>query len=174
MAFWQIWRKLLLFATFLRVHSNSKKISYLFWQNRYPNLKTICHIMLNFFLLSKLPESLLLAKYFIYVTATLNKIWESLKTCSRPTCLGCLGANVPYVLMCSRANVSCVLRCSRANMPWELTCLICQHTLCAYILPCQHCFRAHVLKCHRAFSPLLHTVCLTTRAPANMLFLLIK
>ena len=44
----QIYRELLSLMTFLRVHSNSKEVSYLPWQNTYPNLKTTCHIKLNF------------------------------------------------------------------------------------------------------------------------------
>ena len=50
MACLQIYRELLSLATFLRVHSNSKEVSYLSWQNTYPNLKTTCHIKLKFFL----------------------------------------------------------------------------------------------------------------------------
>ena len=49
MAYLQIYRELLSLATFLLVHLNLKKVSYLFWQNAYPNLKTACHIKLNFF-----------------------------------------------------------------------------------------------------------------------------
>ena len=44
----QIYRELLLLVTFLRVHSNSKEVSYLSWQNTYPNLKTTFHMKLNF------------------------------------------------------------------------------------------------------------------------------
>ena len=44
----QIYQELLSLMTFLRVHSNSKEVSYLPWQNTYPNLKTTCHIKLNF------------------------------------------------------------------------------------------------------------------------------
>ena len=58
-----IYQELLLLVTFLQVHSNSK--SYLSWQNRYPNLKTTCHIKLKFFLWTKLLESLLLTKNLI-------------------------------------------------------------------------------------------------------------
>ena len=36
----QIYQKLLSLATFLRVHSILKEVSYLSWQNTYPNLKT--------------------------------------------------------------------------------------------------------------------------------------
>ena len=61
------------FGTFFRVHSNSKEVSYLSWQNTYPNLKTTCHIKLKFFLWTKLLENLLLAKYLISVAATLIK-----------------------------------------------------------------------------------------------------
>ena len=71
MAFLQIYRELLSLATFLRVHSNSKEISYLNWQNRYPNLKSTCHIKLKFFLWTKLLESLLTAKYLLSIAATL-------------------------------------------------------------------------------------------------------
>ena len=71
MACLQICRELLSLATFLRVYSNSKEVSYLCWQNRYPNLKTTCHIKLKYFLWTKLLESLLLTKYLISVTATL-------------------------------------------------------------------------------------------------------
>ena len=38
----------------------------------YINLKTTCHIKLKFFLWTNLLESLLLEKYFIYVTAALS------------------------------------------------------------------------------------------------------
>ena len=38
----------------------------------YPNLKTICHIKLKYFLWAKLLKNLLLAKYLIPVTAPLN------------------------------------------------------------------------------------------------------
>ena len=50
-------------ATFLRVYSNSKEVSYLSWQNTYPNLKTAFHINLKFLLWTKLLENLFLAKY---------------------------------------------------------------------------------------------------------------
>ena len=43
----------------------------LYWQNKYPNLKTTCHIMLKFFLWTKFLKSLHLAKYLISVAATL-------------------------------------------------------------------------------------------------------
>ena len=65
----QIYRGLLSFKTFLPVHSNSKEVFYLSWQNTYPHLKTTCHIKLQFFLWTKLLENLLLAKYLIFVTA---------------------------------------------------------------------------------------------------------
>ena len=50
MACLQIYRELSNLPTFLGVHSNSKEVSYLSWQNTYPNLKTTCHIKLKFFL----------------------------------------------------------------------------------------------------------------------------
>ena len=69
MACLQIYRELLSLTTFLRVHSNSKEVSYLSWQNTYHNLKTTCHIKLKYFLWTKLLENLLLAKYLISVAA---------------------------------------------------------------------------------------------------------
>ena len=74
MACSQIYRQLLSLTTFLRVHSNSKEVSYLFDKMRTPNLKTTCHIKLKFFLWTKLLENLLLAKYFISVAAPLMTI----------------------------------------------------------------------------------------------------
>ena len=68
----QIYRELLSLVTFFRVHSISEKISYLSWQNTYPNLKTSCYIKLKFLLRTKLQENLLLAKYLISVAASLN------------------------------------------------------------------------------------------------------
>ena len=79
MACLQIYRELLSLATFLRVHSNSKEVSYLSWQNTYPNLKTTCHIKLKFFFWTKLLENLLLAKYLISVAAPLTFSWIELK-----------------------------------------------------------------------------------------------
>ena len=55
----------MLLATFLGVHSNSKEVSYLSWQNIYPNLKTTCHIKLKFFLWTKPLHKFLLANYLI-------------------------------------------------------------------------------------------------------------
>ena len=71
MVFLQIYQELLSLTTFLRVHSNSEVVSYLDWQNTYPNLKTTCHIKLIFFLCTKLLDNLLLAKYLISVAAPL-------------------------------------------------------------------------------------------------------
>ena len=72
MACLQSFQELLSLATFLRVHSKSKGVSYLSWQNKYPNLKTACHIGLKFFLWTKLLENVLLAKYLISVAAALS------------------------------------------------------------------------------------------------------
>ena len=82
MACLQIYRELLSLATFLRVHSNSEEVSYLSWQNMYPNLETTCHIKLKFFLQTKLLENLLLAKYVISVAATLSTVL----TCVKVSC----------------------------------------------------------------------------------------
>ena len=57
--------------TLLQIHSNSKEVSYLFWQNTYPNLKTTYHIELKCFWWTKFLENLLLAKYLISVSAPL-------------------------------------------------------------------------------------------------------
>ena len=67
MACLQIYRELLSHATFLRVHSNSEELSYLSWQNMYPN-----YINLKFFLWTKLLGKLLLAKYLMSVAAPLS------------------------------------------------------------------------------------------------------
>ena len=75
---WEIYRELLPLATYLRVHSNSKEVSYLSWQNKYSNLKTTCHTKLKFFLWTKLLENLLIAKYLISVAVTLNNKWKKL------------------------------------------------------------------------------------------------
>ena len=75
MACLQIYRELFSHVTFLRVHSNSKKVSYLSWQNRYPNLKITSHIKLKFFLWTKLLENLLFARCLISDTALLNLSW---------------------------------------------------------------------------------------------------
>ena len=72
MACLQIYRELLSLTTSLRVHSNSKELSYLSWQKTYPNLKTTCQIKLKFFLWTKLLENLLVAKYLITVIAPLS------------------------------------------------------------------------------------------------------
>ena len=71
MACLQIHQELLSLATFLQVHSNSKEVSYLSWQNTDPNLKTTCHMKLKYFLWTTFLENLLLAKYLISVTVPL-------------------------------------------------------------------------------------------------------
>ena len=80
----EIYRELLSLVPFLWVHSNLKEVSYLSWQNTYPNLKTTCHIKLKFFLWTKLLENLVLAKCLISVNAPLlakveRKEWSYLK-----------------------------------------------------------------------------------------------
>ena len=55
-----------LFSEFIQTQN---EVSYLSWQNVYPNLKTTCHIRFRFFLWDKLQENLLLAKYIISVAA---------------------------------------------------------------------------------------------------------
>ena len=79
MACLQIHGELLSVTTFLRVHSNSEEVSYLFWQKTYANLKTTCRIKLKIFLWTKLLENLLLAKYLISVAAPLTFSWIELK-----------------------------------------------------------------------------------------------
>ena len=73
MACLQIYRELLSIATFLRVHSNSKEVFYLSWQNTYHNLKT-CHIKLKLFLWTKLLQNLLLVKYPTSLAAPWNRL----------------------------------------------------------------------------------------------------
>ena len=78
----QAYREKLSLMTFPRAHSNSKEVSYLPWQNIYPNLKTTCHIKPRFFLWTKLPNNLLLAKFLISVIAalSLNELDEKSRT----------------------------------------------------------------------------------------------
>ena len=61
--------RLRLFSEFIQTQ---KRYSYLSWQNTYPNLKTTCRIKLKFLLWTKLPENLILTKYFISVAAPLK------------------------------------------------------------------------------------------------------
>ena len=67
-----IYRELLSLVTFLRVHLNSKEVSYLSWQNTYPNLKPTKHGKVKLFLWTKLLENLLLAIYIISAAVPLN------------------------------------------------------------------------------------------------------
>ena len=53
----KIYQELSNLQTLLRVHSNSKEVSNLSWQKTYPNLKTTCHIKLQF-LVNVTPEEL--------------------------------------------------------------------------------------------------------------------
>ena len=55
-------------ATFARVYSNSKEVSYLPWRRKYPNLKTTFHLQPKFFLWVKFLKNLLLAKYLTTVS----------------------------------------------------------------------------------------------------------
>ena len=92
MACLQIYRELLSLATLLRVHSKSKELTYLYWQNGDPSLKTTCHIRLKFFLWPKLLESLLLADYLVSVAVTLK---ETLKSFFPNFCQVFVDANHP-------------------------------------------------------------------------------
>ena len=60
----QIYRELSNLQTLLPVHSNSKEVSNLSWQKTYPNLKTTCHIKLQF-LVNVTPTELTL--YSLYL-----------------------------------------------------------------------------------------------------------
>ena len=79
MVCFQIYRELLLLATFFRVHLNPIEICYLYGQNKYSILKVTCHIKLKCFLWTKLLHSALLAKCLITVSATLIKNFILLK-----------------------------------------------------------------------------------------------
>ena len=103
MACLQIYHELLSLATFLRVHSNSKQLSYLYWQNSYPNLKTIYHIKQKFFLWTKLLESLLLAKYLISVAATLRKLAYRIPPCY---CFCKFHSSVKYIFLYAISKIS--------------------------------------------------------------------
>ena len=60
-------------SNFFQVHSNSKEVSYLPWQNKYPKLKTTCHIKAKCFVWSEHLVNLHLVKYLISVAAALMK-----------------------------------------------------------------------------------------------------
>ena len=96
MACLQIYRELLSLTTFLRVHSNSKEVSYLSWQNTYPNLKTTGQTKLKFFLWTKLLENLLLTKYLISVAVPLIKYM----TKRRRSCINKLKINDVFIDLC--------------------------------------------------------------------------
>ena len=85
-------------ATFLRVHSNSKEVSYLSCQNTYPNWKTISHIKLKFLLWKKLLDNLLLAKYLISAAATLTYYRNCTTQAHNPKCAtdNHLMRHIPY------------------------------------------------------------------------------
>ena len=113
-------------ATFLRVHSNSVEVSFLSWQNTYPNLKTAGHIKLKIFLWTKLQENLLLAKYLISVAAPLTSVkWKISKNHLNSTelkiWLGIFLSASNYFLItsyyCFYNNLSkaCVLICLISN-----------------------------------------------------------
>ena len=93
--------------TFLQAHSNSKEGSYIYWQNRYSNLKTTFHIELNFFLWTESLESLLLWKYLISVAATLSKdfkcflleLFELYSCCTLKNCYKWLNFNLHHSLI---------------------------------------------------------------------------
>ena len=57
--------------TFLQVHSISKEVSYLPWQNKSPNLKTTCHIKQTFFLWIRHLENLLFTNHSRSLSAVL-------------------------------------------------------------------------------------------------------
>ena len=95
MACLHIFRELLSLATFLTVHSSSEEVSYLSWQNTYPNLKTACHIKLKHFLWTKLLENLLFARYLISVVIPLTIFNGIVTNCTLySTCL--LLHNISY------------------------------------------------------------------------------
>ena len=57
--------------TFLQVHSYSKEVSYISWQNTYPNLKTTCHIKLKIFLRTQLRKNLYSLQNISYLSLRL-------------------------------------------------------------------------------------------------------
>ena len=56
-------------VNFNGVHSISKEVPYLPWQNKYSTLKSACHVKPNGILSIKLPENQLFVKYLIFVYA---------------------------------------------------------------------------------------------------------
>ena len=68
--------------TFRRVHSNSKEVSYLPWQDNHLNLRTTCQ-QAKIFMWTKLPENLYLEKYLVSVAATSEFEWFNLHKLGR-------------------------------------------------------------------------------------------
>ena len=95
----QTHQELLSLTTFLQVHSNSKEVSYLSWQNIYPNSKNTCHIKLKCFLRTKLLENLLLAKYLTSVTAPLMNSFSRIYLIWYLNWIGFTKPGVPLILI---------------------------------------------------------------------------
>ena len=71
-------RNVLSLVAFCQAHSNSKKVSYLPWKNKYSyNLKTTCHIKPKLFLWMNFLKHLLLTKYITSAAATLKIVVHS-------------------------------------------------------------------------------------------------
>ena len=107
MACLQICRELLLLAIFLRVHSNSKEVTYFPWQNTYPNLKTTCQIKLKFFLWTELLENLLHA--FNYSSILSGTKWLN-------SMLRLMSCNLMSISATSRWNLgTSIFNCNTLN-----------------------------------------------------------
>ena len=76
MACLQVCRESLSPTTFIGVLLNSIQLSYLFWENTYPHLKTTCYVKLNLFLVNETPRKLTSWKILKYLDATLRIQWK--------------------------------------------------------------------------------------------------
>ena len=112
-------------ATLLWVHSKSKEVSYLSWQNTYPNLKTTSHIKLKFLLWTKLLENLLLTKYLISVAATLSTtqmLSEGLFS-TQPQCCWTFLINPQMLHKCCLLHIDIILRWHLLDLVYLCLCL---------------------------------------------------
>ena len=118
---------------------NSKEVSYLPWQNTYPNLKTSCHIKLKFFLWTKLLENLLLAKYLKFVDAPLKS--RQLKSRTSSTIFG-----LDNIFRSLIINQRCQLHGSMILPPcdvWRQSCSArCTALIWSPVLENKFCFQA--------------------------------
>ena len=76
----------------------SKVVSYLFWQNTYLDLKTTCHIKINFFFVNKTLKELTPCKISHICRCDFNVLSESKENDHITAILICLDINLRFLL----------------------------------------------------------------------------